>query len=95
MFNHINYLKRDNIPVINLGQWPLEASLFEGDSTAGPVPTLFSEDPEAARSALEANVAKAHQDYQRAAKCFLMPETVNLVDAMAVIKKPRYYDKLK
>jgi hypothetical protein len=39
-------------------------------------------------------VAKAHQDYQRAAKCFLMPETVNLVDAMAVIKKPRYYDKL-
>jgi hypothetical protein len=77
------------VPVINLGQWPLEATLYEGEKTAGPVPTLFSEDPEASRSALEAGVVKAHQDYQRAAKCFLMPETINLAEAMAIVKKPR------
>jgi hypothetical protein len=99
IFNEIHLLKlqnieylhfhRDNVPVIDLGQWPLEATLFEGDKTAGPVPTLFSEDPEASKAALEAGAVNAHKDYQRAAKCFLMPETINLDEACAVVKKPR------
>jgi uncharacterized membrane protein len=28
-----------------LGSWELEAALWDGDVMAGPVPTIFAEDP--------------------------------------------------
>ena len=34
----------DNVPTVCLAQWPLEASMWDGDVIAGPVPTLFTED---------------------------------------------------
>ena len=77
------------MPVIDLGQWPLDTTMFEGENTAGPVPTVFSEDPEATRAALEANVVRAHTDLQRMAKCFFMPELLKMEEALAVLKKPR------
>jgi hypothetical protein len=73
------------MPVIDLARWPLEAALFDGDAAAGPIPTIFSEDPEATRSALEAGAAKAHHDLQRVAKA----KTVSLEDAINIVRKPR------
>jgi hypothetical protein len=79
----------DNIPVVNLAEWQLDVSLFDGDVAAGPIPTLFADDPEATRTSLEAGAAKAHHDLQRIARCFFMPETIALEDAFQIVKKPR------
>jgi hypothetical protein len=76
--------------VVNLAEWELNATLFDGDIAAGPVPTLFADEPEVSRTALENGVAKAHHDLQRVARCFFMPETVTLEDACQLVKKPRY-----
>jgi hypothetical protein len=80
---------RDNVPTILLAAWPLNATLFEGETTAGPVSLLFSEDPDSSKEAIESNPIKAHSDLMRAAKCFFMAETVKLQDALAIVKKPR------
>jgi hypothetical protein len=82
---------RDNIPVINLVEWPLEAAMFDGDACAGMFPAIFSEDPEATAEALIANPVTAHKDLQRAAKTFFMPETLDLEEAFTMLKKPRYF----
>jgi hypothetical protein len=78
------------VPVINLAQWPLEAALFDGDAAAGPIPTIFTEDPEATRSALETGAAKAHHDLQRVAKALFMPEMINFKESLSIVRKPRY-----
>jgi hypothetical protein len=77
------------VPIILLAEWDIEAKLFDGELAAGPVPALFSEDEEAAASALASGARKAHQDLQRAMKIFLMPEVVDLDEATALVKKPR------
>jgi len=46
------FLCRDNIPTICLAQWPMEATLWDGDVIAGPVPTLFTEEVEAGTKAI-------------------------------------------
>ena len=35
---------RDNLPTVQLQTWELNANLYDGASTAGPVPTIFSDD---------------------------------------------------
>jgi hypothetical protein len=97
--HYINYsiqicLFRDNVPTVPLCSWTLDAALFDGDSTAGPIPTLFAEDPDASRMALGTNIEKVHHDYQRIAKCLFMPEDITLDEALALVKKPRYLEDL-
>jgi hypothetical protein len=82
-------LFRDNVPTIKLASWEVAARLFNGDAAAGPVPALFSEDINASLSALMENPQRAHQDMQRAMKSFFMPETVELEEALLLVKKPR------
>jgi hypothetical protein len=77
------------VPVIGLTSWEINTNMFDGDSTAGPVPALFAEDVEASREAVAANRVRTHQDLQRSMRIFLMPETVDLDEAEALIKKPR------
>jgi hypothetical protein len=77
------------VPTIRMGAWPLNAALFNGDDAAGPVPTLFSEEPEAAVGALNDNPHRAHADLQRLARLFFQPELISLEDAGPLIKKPR------
>jgi hypothetical protein len=72
-----------------MASWPAESRLFSGEDTAGPVPTFFSEDIEAAKEAIAENIARVHLDLQRLMKLFIQPETVDLEDAAAIIKKPR------
>jgi hypothetical protein len=80
---------RDNVPAICLGQWSLNAELFDGDEQAGPVPTLFAEDSEGAMEGLMGNVTRAHADIQKLSRVFFMPEVVDLDEAIAIVKKPR------
>ena len=74
---------------MRLHSWPVSASMFDGEAAAGPVPTLFSEDPEATLRAITANTARAHHDIQRIQKVFLAGETIRLPDCPAILKKPR------
>ena len=60
-----------------------------GSLAAGPCPTLFNLDPDAALKALRADGAKAHYNIQRMLRAFFSHEIVNLRDAVAIMKKPR------
>jgi hypothetical protein len=62
---------------------------------AGPVPALFSEDAEASRESLNANLVRAHKDLQRVMKTLFMPEQLDLEDAIGLVKKPRYNNEMK
>jgi len=41
-----------------LESWPLEASLWDGEVLAGPVPSLFSEDIKSSEDALIGNITQ-------------------------------------
>ena len=71
-------------------RWDLKADLFDGESTAGPVPIFFAEEPEVAMTAMTAKVARAHADIVKMAKVFCTPEGITMKEAVDVIKKPRY-----
>ena len=85
---YFNY-SSDNIPTIRLAAWPLEGDFFDGDVAAGPVPTLFSQEPEVTSQAINDNTARAHSDLQRLAKVFFIMEAISLPDCPALLKKPR------
>jgi hypothetical protein len=89
IFITLLFIHRDNVPTVELAAWPLEASLFDGDIAAEPVPLIFSEEPDSSWAALESNMAKAHADLQKVARCFYMPETIHLEDALNLVKKRR------
>jgi hypothetical protein len=74
---------------MSLATWELNCTLYNGEECAGPVPALFAEDPEEAKSNVEANPEKVHADIQRMMKMFFMPEYVSGEEAEALIKKPR------
>ncbi len=80
---------RDRVPTVLLHEWNLSCTLFDGDVVAGPVPTLFSERPEAARAALEADPEKASQDLSRILRKFVMPENVPPSAVWSILQKPR------
>ena len=63
--------------------------MFEGDSVAGPIPTLFGEDIIASKSAISANPERAFSDFQRLVRAFFMPETLQPEEAPNFVKKPR------
>ena len=62
------------MPCLLLASWELECPMFEGEHVAGPVPTLFGEDPDTSKLAISANPGKAFTDTQRMMRCFFMPE---------------------
>ena len=77
------------MPTICIKQWPLNAMMFDGDEAAGLVPTLFAVNPEAAEDAIKRDPHKAHWDTAKINKIFFIPENVNLMEATALLKKPR------
>ena len=79
----------DNLAVVVMARWCLRATMFNGDQMAGPVPTFFSEDPEAALEGVRVNPLKGHWDLMRIQKLFLMPESILIGDAKNYVKKPR------
>jgi hypothetical protein len=59
------YMSRDNLPTVQLQTWELNANLYDGASTAGPVPTIFSDDQQATIDALVGDPAQAHKDVMK------------------------------
>ena len=72
-----------------IATWPLAATLFDGESTGGPVPTLFSPDENASSTALNADIHKAHWDLNKLAKVFFVAENLPVKDIIPLLKKPR------
>ncbi len=58
-------MSRDNLPTVQLQTWELNANLYDGASTAGPVPTIFSDDQQATIDALVGDPAQAHKDVMK------------------------------
>jgi hypothetical protein len=84
------YSFRDNVPTVLLGAWPINAQMFDGEDAAGPVATLFCDEADAAKEGLLTNLQRAHADIQKLVRVFFMPETIDLDEALALVKKPRY-----
>ena len=72
-----------------LQTWKADSTLFDGDIMAGPVPSLFSEDPEASLSGITREPRKYHWDLMKICHLLFMPESVSFDEATATIKKPR------
>ena len=53
---------RDNLPSLQLQTWETNANMYDGVSTAGPVPTIFSEDQQATIDAMVSHPVQAHKD---------------------------------
>ena len=80
----------DNIASVLVKTWDMDSTLFDGELLAGPVPTLFSENVEASNTSVLADPLKLHWDMMKICKCFIMYESMSVVEAQAYIKKPRY-----
>ena len=81
---------RDRVPTVLLAEWPLSCCLFDGDTTSGPVPTLFSDRPDSARAALDADPEKAWTDLSKILRKFAIHENVPPASGWGIIMKPRY-----
>jgi hypothetical protein len=77
---------RDNVPVIVLCQWSLEADYLDDDYLSGLVPVLFANDTASAEKGLRENTASTMKGLDRLNRIFFAPETVYLEAAM---RKPR------
>ena len=64
----------DNTVTTSIMDFPLVTELFDGSYLSGPVPTMFSTDPVAARAALAADPRAAHALIVRVHKRFLLME---------------------
>ena len=62
--------------------------LFDNDILGGPVPTLFGDD-DTILAAIQSDPSKAHWDLNKIARIFLMPESLDLQEAIQFLKKPR------
>jgi hypothetical protein len=50
------------LPSLQLQTWEMNANMYDGVSTAGPVPTIFSDDQQATIDAMVSNPSQAHKD---------------------------------
>ena len=89
ILTNTNLFYSDNLPTVLIKSWPLEADLFDGDLLAGPVPSLYSDDPDASLAAITSDPLKSHWDLQKISKTFFMAETVTVASAVAMLKKLR------
>ena len=79
-------IRSDNLPIILIKSWPLEVALFDGEQQADRVPSLYSEDPDSAQTAIKDDPMKAHWDINKITKTFFMMESVTTAEALAIIK---------
>ena len=80
---------RDNVPVIILCTWDLEAEYLDEDYLSGLLPVLFADNVAAAEKSLLANKTATTRDLERLNRIFFVPETVGLEDALKIVKKAR------
>jgi hypothetical protein len=80
---------KDNLAVIVLKRFEVEADTFDGGCCAGPVPVFFSTDPEDTRNKLKASLKLAHQLCQAIATRFLSTETLTAAEARDLQGAPK------
>ena len=83
------FIYSDNLPTVLIKSWLLEVDLFDGDLLAGPIPSLYSDDPDASLAGITSDPLKSHWDLQKILKTFFMAEAVTVANAVAMLKKPR------
>ncbi len=81
-------LFRDNVPAIVLNQWETTADYLDDDLLDGVMPVLFADNVHAAEAAICEAPLTAKRDLERLAKV-LCPETLDLTQAEAIVRKPR------
>jgi hypothetical protein len=86
---NIHFSSRDNVPSLVLNSWDISADLLDDEFLDGVMPVLFAEDPKMAEEGLMQNIDAMRKDLERLAKVYFVPETLNLEQAEAVVKKPR------
>jgi hypothetical protein len=72
-----------------LSEWNLACEMFDGDVVSGPVPTLFSNRPDAAKVALANDPEKAFQDLGKILRKLVIHEYVLPAAGWAIVLKPR------
>jgi hypothetical protein len=72
-----------------LAEWSLACEMFDGDVISGPVPTLFSDRPKAAKAALGNDLEKAFHDLGKILRKLVIHEYVPPAAAWAIVLKPR------
>jgi hypothetical protein len=80
---------RDRVPAVLLAEWLLACCMFDGDYVLGPVPTLFSDRPDVARTALEGEPKKACSDLAKILWRFAIHEYILPSAGWAIVLKPR------
>ena len=77
------------MPTQLIQSWPAETLLFDGELMAGPVATLFSQDPDEAAKGIKLDPLKAHWDLMKISRRLIMAEHTSGEEAAAILKKPR------
>ncbi len=72
-----------------LAEWSLACEMFDGDVISGPVPTLFSDRPEAAKAVLGNDPEKPFHDLGKILRKLVIHEYVPPAAAWAIVLKPR------
>jgi hypothetical protein len=80
---------KDNLAVVVLKRFKVEADTFDGGCCAGPVPVFFSANPEDTHSKLKASLKLAHQLCQAIATRFLNTEALSAAEAKDLQGAPR------
>ncbi len=81
------HFKGDNTVSVALGSIPMNAELFDNKTAKGPVPLLFSQNPEAALAFLHSNPNVILEDINDVNASFLIHENLSLSDAHAYLRK--------
>jgi hypothetical protein len=87
--NSCIHLPRDRVPVVLLAEWNLTCEMFDGEVISGPVPTLLSDRPEAAKAALVNDPEKAFMDLRKILRKLVIHEYVLPSAAWGIVLKPR------
>ena len=83
------FICSDNIPTYKIKSWPADSTFFDGDPMAGPFPSLFSTDSIASLAGIIKDPKKCHWDLMKISHLILMPESVDIEEAIQITKKPR------
>jgi hypothetical protein len=80
---------KDSIAAVTLATFPVLCDLFDGNIGAGPVPTLFSADPDGTVEKMKGNPRAAHQICQALATRLLTLEQLSGAKALELGLNPR------
>jgi hypothetical protein len=85
----IPLLTKDNVAVIVLARFTVEADCFDGEQRAGPIPRFFTTSPGEVAALLRNNPAVAHTYCQMLVSRIIVPEELTSLECMGYAQGPR------